>query len=210
MFGFNNSIGFNFSPTENSHIFGGSENFINSDRCIILGGSGITANTSDTVYVPDLIIDGLTSTDPIATDSTGRIVAGTSDARLKQNINELTNSLDIINNLRGVSFEYTPESKMGDGIRYGFIAQEVQQHVPDIVRSRAKGDGMLSLNYNEIVPILVESVKELSSKLTLTIPVFTPTSSNDTTGNEGEITRDDNYMYVKTNSGWKRSSLEQF
>ena len=166
---------------------------------------------------------------------------------------------------------------MGDGIRYGFIAQEVQEFVPDIVRSRAKGDGMLSLNYNEIVPILVEAVKELSSGITtsnnkhletqtilaednnvelnfngnqqtaiggglsilhakgqdqsadlvtdvdgnfvtnndfkpqaLTIPLYTPTSSNDTAGSEGNITRDDNYLYVKSSNKWKRVKLEEF
>jgi hypothetical protein len=227
LFGFNNSIGFGGSETENSHIFGGknntitgtsfdsiilggSGNTINTNRSIILGGSGITANTSDMIYVPDLTIDGLINVTDLQTNSNGKLVDGTSDARLKQNINELTNSLYIINNLRGVSFEYTPESKMGSGIRYGFIAQEVQEFVPDIVRSRVKSDGMLSLNYSEIVPILVESVKELSNNLTLTVPVYTPTSSTDINGNEGDITRDDNYMYIKTNSGWRRSSLEQF
>jgi hypothetical protein len=272
--GYINSI----SGSSFSSIIGGRDNkIINIERSVVIGGSGITATISDTVYVPDLVIDGLTSTDPIATNSSGKIVAGTSDARLKQNINGLSNSLDIVKNLRGVSFEYTPESEMGGGIRYGFIAQEVQQHVPDIVRNRAKGDGMLSLNYNEIVPILVEAVKELSSGITtsnnthletqtilaednnvelnfngtqqtaiggglsvlhakgqdqaadlitdtdgnfvtnndfkpqaLTIPFYTPNSSNDVAGNEGNITRDDNYLYVKTSSGWKRTNLESF
>jgi hypothetical protein len=260
-----------------SVIIGGNQNVLTATRSVIIGGQNITGTTNDTVYVPDLVIDGLTSTDPIATDSNGKIVAGTSDARLKQNINGLSNSLDVIKNLRGVSFEYTLESEMGSGIRYGFIAQEVQEFVPNIVRNRAKGDGMLSLNYNEIVPILVEAVKELSSGLTtsnnthletqtilaednnvelnfngnqqtaiggglsilhakgqdqsadlitdgdgnfitnndfkpnaLTIPLYTPTSSNDTVGSEGNITRDDNYMYVKTSTGWKRTNLENF
>ena len=44
----------------------------------------------------------------------------------------------------------------------------------------------------------------------LTIPLYTPTSSNDTVGSEGNITRDDNYMYVKTSTGWKRTNLENF
>lgn len=44
----------------------------------------------------------------------------------------------------------------------------------------------------------------------LTIPLYTPTSSNDTAGSEGNITRDDNYMYVKTSTGWKRTNLESF
>ena len=44
----------------------------------------------------------------------------------------------------------------------------------------------------------------------LTIPFYTPNSSNDAAGSEGNITRDDNYMYVKTSTGWKRTNLESF
>lgn len=39
---------------------------------------------------------------------------------------------------------------------------------------------------------------------------YTPTSTNDLKGNVGNITIDDNYIYVKTLSGWKRSNLESF
>lgn len=44
----------------------------------------------------------------------------------------------------------------------------------------------------------------------LIIPEFTPTSTNDITGKLGEITRDDNYLYIKTSNGWKRTGLETF
>jgi hypothetical protein len=44
----------------------------------------------------------------------------------------------------------------------------------------------------------------------LSIPVYTPTSSNDTYGKVGNITMDDNHIYIKTTNGWKRSSLESF
>ncbi len=278
--GANNFINSTTNNTHQSIIIGGFSNRIDStsgnvDNTVILGGTNITATTGNMVYVPDLTIDGLSSTDPIATDSSGKIVAGTSDIRLKQNVNTLTNSLNVIKNLRGVSFEYTPESNMGGGIRYGFIAQEVKEHTPLIVRDRAKGDGMLSLNYNEIVPILVEAVKELAQGTvnnsfietqtilaednnielnyngtqessvggglrilhakgdnlstdlitdengdfitnndfkpqSLTIPYFTPTSSIDVSGNEGNITRDDEFLYIKTSTGWKRTNLENF
>jgi hypothetical protein len=277
------SLNFIASTTNNTHqsiIIGGFNNRIDStsgavDNTVILGGTNITATTGNMVYVPDLTIDGLNSTDPIATDASGKIVAGTSDIRLKQNVNTLTNSLNVIKNLRGVSFEYTPESNMGGGIRYGFIAQEVKEHTPLIVRDRTKGDGMLSLNYNEIVPILVEAVKELAQgsvnnsfietqtilaednnielnyngtqqssiggglrilhakgnnlstdlitdengdfvtnndfkPQSLTIPYFTPTSTIDVSGNEGNITRDDEFLYIKTSTGWKRTNLENF
>ena len=44
----------------------------------------------------------------------------------------------------------------------------------------------------------------------LTIPLYTPTSSNDSAGSEGNITRDEDYIYIKTNSKWKRTKLEEF
>lgn len=46
--------------------------------------------------------------------------------------------------------------------------------------------------------------------LALTIPYYTPTSSEDLIGNEGNLTRDNDYLYIKTISGWKRTNLENF
>jgi len=250
---------------------------VTGDRSAVIGGVSITGSANDTVYVPDLVIDGLVSTDPIATDANGRIVAGTSDIRLKQNVNTLTNALDVIKNLRGVSFEFTEESNMGSGIRFGFIAQEVQDIVPDMVRLRAKGDGMLNLNYTEIIPWLVEAIKDLTKtnisnsdliletqtiaaednnielnyngnhdtavgggitiidgistnidaefKINsdgnwvtnnliipsgLVIPMYTPSSSSDKYGKNGEVTRDDNYLYVKVGNKWRKVKLDEF
>lgn len=36
---------------------------------------------------------------------------------------------------------------------------------------------------------------------------YTPTGTVDTNGNVGDIAWDDNYMYLKTNAGWKRAAL---
>ena len=58
------------NTSSNSVIVGGQSNQIDSAlRSVIIGGQNITGDTTDMVYVPDLIIDGLTSTDPIATDA---------------------------------------------------------------------------------------------------------------------------------------------
>jgi hypothetical protein len=266
----------NILTASNSAIIGGSGNTMSSSatNSIILGGQNISATTNDMVYVPDLIIDGLISTDPLATDSNGKIVAGASDIRLKTNIQVLESALDKIKNLRGVSYEWTEESGMGAGVKkYGLIAQEVQQIIPDMVRERSKGDGMLSLSYTEIVPWLIEAIKELTSGITLSnkhitletqtiasednnielnyggnkdtaigggITVlhaitdgvhseiktdengnwiispplitkqYTPKSTNDEFGKIGDTVWDDDYTYIKTNNGWKRTSLENF
>ncbi len=44
----------------------------------------------------------------------------------------------------------------------------------------------------------------------LTIPIYTPSSSNDKNGSVGNITRSDDYLYVKDINGWKRTKLEEF
>jgi hypothetical protein len=225
---------------QHSAILGGVEHIVQSGatNSVIIGGQNITGTTANMVYVPDLVIDGLTSTDPLATDVNGKIVAGASDMRLKQNIVSLTDSLNKIKQLRGVEFEWTTESNMGDGKRFGLIAQEVGEVIPEMVRPRSKGDGMLTLNYSEIIPWLIESVKELSYGLTIVsgdttseiktdeygrwiatpalsskhmiLPEFTPITTTDERGMLGDTTWDDKYIYVKTNNGWKRSNLENF
>ena len=43
---------------------------------------------------------------------------------------------------------------------------------------------------------------------TLNIASYTPIGSADPTGQVGDITTDDNYIYVKTSTGWKRTALE--
>ena len=44
----------------------------------------------------------------------------------------------------------------------------------------------------------------------LTIPIYTPTSSEDINGNIGNVTRDEDYLYIKGIDGWKRTNLERF
>jgi hypothetical protein len=192
-------------------IISSSASTINSGatNTVIIGGVNITAGTDNMVYVPDLTIDGLVSTDPIATNANGKIVAGTSDRRLKENIEDLTDALDKVKEMRGVSFNYTKESEMGDGLRYGFIAQEVQKVIPEMVRVRAKGDGMLSLSYTEVVPWLVEAIKELNNNGTK-LEMYTPKNSDDEFGKTGNVVWDDDYIYIKTSNGWRRTGLEKF
>ena len=206
----------------------------------------------------------------------GTLTTNTSDERLKTNITTLTGALSKVNQLRGVTYNWT-ENPTGD-TRIGFIAQEVNSIVPELTFTNPNSpEQYMGVHYDNVTALLVEAVKELSSGITtsnnthletqtilaednnvelnfngtqqtalggglsilhakgqglssdlitdangnfvtnndfkpqaLTIPLYTPTSSNDTVGSEGNITRDDNYMYVKTSTGWKRTNLENF
>ncbi|MCU0433666.1 MAG: tail fiber domain-containing protein [Bacteroidia bacterium] len=83
-----------------------------------------------------------------------------SDQRFKSNIQTIENPMDRIMKMRGTSYTFrgpgTPEGSQGVQ-QIGFIAQELEQVVPEAV---AKGDdGIYSVNYGAITPLLVEGMK---------------------------------------------------
>ena len=65
--------------------------------------------------------------------------------------------------LRGVSFKWKSEAKMGKGRYYGMVAQEVKKVTPELVGGAP--DGMLSVRYTDMVGLLVEAIKEQQSKM---------------------------------------------
>ena len=86
-----------------------------------------------------------------------------SDKRLKENITPLENSLDKVLSLDGVMFDWKKESRGKDQI--GFIAQQVEEHVPELVGSMNDIDigEAKTVNYEGVVPMLVEALKEQQS-----------------------------------------------
>lgn len=58
---------------------------------------------------------------------------------------------------------YTNESKLLERTHYGLLAQELQGVYPDLVYEGE--DGFLSVNYIELIPILIKSVQELKAKV---------------------------------------------
>ena len=84
-----------------------------------------------------------------------------SDKTLKKNIKKLESPLSTITSLEGKSFNWKDDR---DSIKhYGLIAQDVEKILPDIIWKN-KEDKM-SVNYIELVPILIEAVKELSAEV---------------------------------------------
>ncbi len=84
----------------------------------------------------------------------------TSDRRLKKNIKPLENSLEKIQKLEGVSFEWKDNGK---GKSLGFIAQDYEKVVPELV-TEVEGfndEGKIkTINYGNTVALLVEAMKE--------------------------------------------------
>jgi hypothetical protein len=89
-----------------------------------------------------------------------------SDARLKENIKLIENPITIIDQIRGVTFDWTDEhmSRRGGEDGYfvrkhdiGVIAQEVQAVLPELVGTRE--DGYLAVKYEKLTPLLIEAIK---------------------------------------------------
>ncbi len=94
---------------------------------------------------------------------TGDITAFcTSDQRLKDNITPIDDPLAKVLSISGNTYDWNEKSNK-EGHDVGVIAQEVLEVLPEAVTTR--DNGYLAVDYQKIVPLLVEAVKELSAKV---------------------------------------------
>jgi hypothetical protein len=92
---------------------------------------------------------------------TATIFNATSDLRLKDNINDLSNSLEKICAMRGV--EYTWKGDDTKKLQCGVIAQEVNMIIPEAVNT--SNPDTMTVNYNAIIGHLIESIKTLKQEV---------------------------------------------
>jgi hypothetical protein len=108
-----------------------------------------------------------------------------SDAKLKRNITDIENASDLISKLRVHSYEFRtdefPYMNLQEGTRYGFIADELKQVLPQLVKTTRqpieepedeKGNPrepryieFESVNYTEVIPILVKGMQEQQEQI---------------------------------------------
>jgi len=119
----------------------------------------------------NIVIAGTGTNTDLRADGDGAVTFATSDVRLKKDINEISESIDIIKSLSGITYKWksveegNPRNTSGhDKTYFGLVAQEV-------TGSRAHGitfeqkDGYLGVNLTEVVPILINAVKELEERV---------------------------------------------
>ncbi|RKZ35701.1 MAG: hypothetical protein DRQ49_18970, partial [Gammaproteobacteria bacterium] len=85
-----------------------------------------------------------------------------SDVRLKDDIEPIDNSLEKVSNLKGVTFRFKEGSDENKPKEMGFIAQEVEQVIPEVVTTNH--EGYKGVDYSKITAVLVEAVKELKAQ----------------------------------------------
>jgi hypothetical protein len=112
-----------------------------------------TGATNSTTYMT--ISGGLRVSDDV-------IAFAISDERVKDNVQPITNALEKLEQITGVSFDWKPESGH-HGHDYGVIAQEIEKVLPEVVSTR--DSGYKAVKYEKIIPLLIEAIKELSKKV---------------------------------------------
>ena len=141
-----------FNYNEYSSILGGACNTIGACLTNVhVIGSCITADTSNITYVNDLCCYG----------------GGLSDARLKSNIRSIPYTLCQISSLNPVSFTFNDDGSQTT--KYGFIAQEVQEILPELVSDhpykRIEDSPALRLEKDGILMGSISAIKEISAEL---------------------------------------------
>lgn len=113
-------------------------------------------------------------------DVVGDVWGNTSDKRLKTNVVKIPNPLEKLKSIDGVYFNWNETAKILNNKdtnrrEVGFLAQDVQSVLPEIVGiapfdndgngNSKSGETYLTIQYEKIVPLLVESIKELKSEI---------------------------------------------
>ena len=150
---------------------------------ITVAGSGL--ETADvTLSLPQNIHSAATPTFAGLTingaiTATGDITAYYSDKRLKDISGNIDSALDKVNQISGV---YYKQNELAETFGYtnynqqvGVIAQEIQSVLPEAIAlapfdrdengNSKSGENYLTVHYEKIIPLLIQSIKELSAKV---------------------------------------------
>ena len=90
------------------------------------------------------------------------MVLQSSDSNLKTDVVTLESGLDMVERMRGVYYKMTADAEPR-GRKVGVLAQEIEEIVPEVVRTSA--DGLKCVAYAELVPVLIEAIKTLSKRV---------------------------------------------
>ena len=153
--------------------YGGTRFFNNSDwatEIFSVGNGDNNVRVANTIYAGEVA-------------ATNNITAYYSDERLKNFIGKISNALEKVNSLNGYYFTENSKAKElgynNDSVQVGISAQEVEKILPEIVtlapidcdtdsagkRTSKTGENYKTVYYEKLIPLLIESIKELSSEM---------------------------------------------
>jgi len=110
----------------------------------------------------DVLIDGDITVSNGVYYGDGQFLTGTSDSRLKHDIEELSASstLEKVLSLKPVSFAYNEDAS--STTRYGFVAQDIESVFPSLVVTNAKG--FKGLYYSDFIGIITRAMQEMYAR----------------------------------------------
>lgn len=103
-----------------------------------------------------------------------------SDRKLKYNVNSLSDATSIVNRLAPKTYFYKQDGEAGalnlsEGLQYGFIAQELELVLPELVIDQVHMKDVKSkesieykaVNYMALIPVLTQAIKEQNERIAL-------------------------------------------
>ena len=137
----------------------------NSEKLsVTTAGANVTGDfaASATASAAHILVTGIISGSQL--EASGDVIAfSSSDRRFKDNLVVIEGSLDKIGKINGYEFDWNNKQTAYKGHDIGVVAQEVEAVLPEVVTTR--GDGYKAVKYEKIVPLLIESIKELQKKV---------------------------------------------
>ena len=105
----------------------------------------------------------------VSGDIIANSIAGSSDLRYKTNVRSISSPLEKVKSLRGVYFNWDqksfPNKDFSDKTELGFIAQEVEKVLPEVVSKDNSPEEYRSVKYDKVVALLVEAIKEQQKQI---------------------------------------------
>ena len=86
-----------------------------------------------------------------------------SDKNLKDNITKIEKPLEKLEKINGYEFDWNDKQELYEGHDVGVVAQEIEEIYPQLVETRE--DGYKAVKYEKLVPLLIESIKELKKEI---------------------------------------------
>jgi hypothetical protein len=168
------------TPDAILNIFGTTSTLLriatSTNQGILVIGADGNASFGGTI-TSNSLLGGATN---LTVDANGTIIRDTSDINLKEGISPITGALEKVMQLQGVTFNWKDKAKYGTQQEIGFVAQQVEGVIPQLVSS---GGTYKSLKYTNMTALLAQAIKEQQLQITA-LASSTPLSvSGDTSSN---------------------------
>ena len=140
-----------------------------SGHVSIASNGATTISTSADVQVDSIGIGTAASGTTGEIRATNNITAYYSDERLKDFEGTIPNALDKVSQIGGYYFRENETAKElgydNDELQVGVNAQEIQKVMPEVVKEAPISSEYLTVQYEKLVPLLIESIKELKQEI---------------------------------------------